>query len=628
MSRFVMRGSFCLLLLAFVAGIHAETQVKRPYSDVNQDSLVQYFGEIMATELYREILDKRLAEGDLDAFCKYFMAGDGYTPQKEEDKALVKLAMDARSIFDGAIREVFFKDVVDGEACRRSCVQSWKNPDSSFRQMKHMLDFFQKYMDDKKQKYAEHYIDSITRIPGIVKTAEGSYYRITRKGKSVNPDSGICFSVEHRGYDKDGDAYEYSGEIYNNGQYDAEQFAAIAKAGIGGEIFLWPRLDAENIGCTLITIKDSTMIHRVGGDVQEEEPSIVAVEDEKHSKDTMVPLVLHPDSILQPRRDYANDPKLSEGYLSIVKGLFTSSSFYSNQNLPDYAGDGDLNTVWMTRSDENALEQSLYAVSMPHPYQKICDFDIYNGHWSSEQQWKEYARIKELILYINGKMVGTLELEDVRGGQHFNLPESKVDSCYEDDRASAEFRFQIKSIYPGTKSNEVALSEIVFMATNFACIAAGTPVNVYETEDCLGKKLIEELVAGDVVQQLSADRKSFCKARVVKNDCVIHQNVVALHIENHPDLLLTNDHPISVVGKGWCSLNPERTRSAYPAYQEVRELEAGDKIWVAIGDKVAGHVLRAVTSVQGQMKTYLLTLDGGDNVVAGGVPLGVRGQSL
>ena len=106
-------------------------------------------------------------------------------------------------------------------------------------------------------------------------------------------------------------------------------------------------------------------------------------------------------------------------------------------------------------------EKFYYAYTIPGGAPRITTVKILNGYVKSAQEWQEYARIKQLKLYHNNKPLATLELEDSRSLQWFDIgllgnePQAKV-------RPDWTLKFEILEVYPGKKYEEVAISELYF----------------------------------------------------------------------------------------------------------------------------------------------------------------------
>jgi len=95
-------------------------------------------------------------------------------------------------------------------------------------------------------------------------------------------------------------------------------------------------------------------------------------------------------------------------------------------------------------------------------FRSLC---VVNGYAQTARKWAENSRVKELKLYLNGAFVDTLLLEDTIQPQYFDLTGYKLRA---DSGAESVFRFEIASVYPGTKYDDTAITgiEIEFWTPN------------------------------------------------------------------------------------------------------------------------------------------------------------------
>ena len=85
---------------------------------------------------------------------------------------------------------------------------------------------------------------------------------------------------------------------------------------------------------------------------------------------------------------------------------------------------------------------------------EVCTISILNGYVKSDKAWRENGRVKRLKVYCNGKPKCILELQNSRSMQHFNV--------YGLFSKRATIKFEILDVYPGTKYQDTAISEIDF----------------------------------------------------------------------------------------------------------------------------------------------------------------------
>lgn len=84
----------------------------------------------------------------------------------------------------------------------------------------------------------------------------------------------------------------------------------------------------------------------------------------------------------------------------------------------------------------------------------LYGFDIINGAWVSEAQWKAHGRVKKARLYYRDKALADVTFADSRRWQRLTFPDVFV-------RSGDSMTLEILEIYPGEKGAGVAITEIV-----------------------------------------------------------------------------------------------------------------------------------------------------------------------
>ena len=79
----------------------------------------------------------------------------------------------------------------------------------------------------------------------------------------------------------------------------------------------------------------------------------------------------------------------------------------------------------------------------------------------------------------------------------------------------------------------------------------------------------------------------------------IHDNIVEYVFENGEKLKGTDDHPIWIKEKGWCSSNTKKTLSDYNI--EVNEIELGDEF---LNDEFSYNKLVEIRYTNEKLQTY------------------------
>lgn len=95
---------------------------------------------------------------------------------------------------------------------------------------------------------------------------------------------------------------------------------------------------------------------------------------------------------------------------------------------------------------------------------RITSIIVCNGYIRSQKAWEENARVKKMEVTINGKKFTTLHFDDVYAEQIFDVGEigwKRVEGT-EPGTEPIKMRFTILDVYPGTKYEDTAITEIYF----------------------------------------------------------------------------------------------------------------------------------------------------------------------
>jgi hypothetical protein len=142
------------------------------------------------------------------------------------------------------------------------------------------------------------------------------------------------------------------------------------------------------------------------------------------------------------------------------------------------------------------------------------------------------------------------------------------------------------------------------------CLASGTNVRLANGKDIL----IENLKVGDTVLAFDRVKKIFLPAKVLRLAQTAHSDFVRLNFpsaegifpESVSSITITNDHPIWVKEKGWCSVEPEITKRVL-SMKEVQKLKAGDICFSMDAKKNVSEIkLTAIEKVNGIIKAYTI----------------------
>ena len=124
--------------------------------------------------------------------------------------------------------------------------------------------------------------------------------------------------------------------------------------------------------------------------------------------------------------------------------------------------DDDASTAWI---DTNNGVGTKLVFQFPKKLPKELNntpfygFDIVDGYIKSESLFKSYSRVKKAKLYYNGKPLYYVTFADTRRWQHVNFDDIEA-------REGDTFAIEIVEVYPGSKSPNVALTEVVLQGAH------------------------------------------------------------------------------------------------------------------------------------------------------------------
>lgn len=131
------------------------------------------------------------------------------------------------------------------------------------------------------------------------------------------------------------------------------------------------------------------------------------------------------------------------------------------KHAPQQAHDMKLQTVWSEGAPGLGTGEKLtfefITTKQSTTNLAVTSCFVASGHQATEKLFRQNARPKTLQLFIDGRPVALLELQDSMGLQHFKLPKVRL------ERPSRHtIAFQILEAYPGTKFQDTCITEINF----------------------------------------------------------------------------------------------------------------------------------------------------------------------
>lgn len=175
-----------------------------------------------------------------------------------------------------------------------------------------------------------------------------------------------------------------------------------------------------------------------------------------------VPNISHSEYMKMPPSYTPDDYQLfwdlyfNDGYGTVDS--ITASSTLSSQGAHSYRAtnlkDSNIETAWVEGVSGYGVGQWIKYQGVRQ--EQISRIKILNGYVKSDKAWSENARVKLLKVTCNGKPICILELQNSRSLQTFNV-ENLLGS-----NSVNTFTFEILDVYPGTKYQDTAISEIYF----------------------------------------------------------------------------------------------------------------------------------------------------------------------
>ena len=302
----------------------------------------------------------------------------------------------------------------------------------------------------------------------------------------------------------------------------------------------------------------------------------------------------------------------------------TASSFLQAQGANNYkprnAHDLNYKNAWVEGVAGYGIGEYLeyhFAANSP----PITEIIVVNGYVKSRAAWKNNSRVKQLKVYLDNKPFALLNLEDKIARQGFKLDpignHSRSENSVNPRKKDWILKFEIVEVYPGLKYDDVVLSEIYFDGIGVHCFAGGTKILMADGTD----KNIEDLQVGDKVVQMDFENNTLVSAEVEQLESTIHHELVTFKFASGMEITATRDHPFRIQGKGWASLQPEKSQ-IYKGFEQIKLLAMGDRFMT---NKNGVEQLIKIEYLTGHQQTYTISkLSSGNNFIANGLVVGVE----
>lgn len=121
------------------------------------------------------------------------------------------------------------------------------------------------------------------------------------------------------------------------------------------------------------------------------------------------------------------------------------------------AHDFDDQTAWVEGKEDAGIGESIsFYFRKFEEEEPLTSITVYNGYQRDQKSWEQNTRVKQLKMYVNNIPVAFLNLKDTMEGQKFRI---QVDPQGEQ---SIRIRFEIVDVYPGSKWQDTAITQITF----------------------------------------------------------------------------------------------------------------------------------------------------------------------
>ena len=153
-------------------------------------------------------------------------------------------------------------------------------------------------------------------------------------------------------------------------------------------------------------------------------------------------------------------------YCGCMIGEQKASSTLKQQGKQDYKAsnihDLDFSTTWVEGAEGYGIGEWV-EYTLPAYNPRITELLIANGYVRTKKLWEENSRVKVLDIEVNGKPFARIHLADIYALQSVKVPHiGYSDREHLEGKEPIRIHFIIREVYPGTKYQDTAISEIFF----------------------------------------------------------------------------------------------------------------------------------------------------------------------
>ena len=178
--------------------------------------------------------------------------------------------------------------------------------------------------------------------------------------------------------------------------------------------------------------------------------------------------------------------------------------------------------------------------------------------------------------------------------------------------------FQIKEVYPGSKYEDVAISELLLDGVGVHCFAPNTPITLPNGSTTP----ISQLSEGDSVLSVDVLTGKTFAAAITGMATANHHNVVELTFADRT-LVLTDDHPLCDENGHWKAVTPQPY--AFQQLTHIDQLSVGDRLRISGPLETEVRQLLAIKHLDVcQPMITITTLSRGQTFIANGLVVPVE----
>ncbi|MCF8415167.1 MAG: hypothetical protein K9G40_02900 [Crocinitomicaceae bacterium] len=148
-----------------------------------------------------------------------------------------------------------------------------------------------------------------------------------------------------------------------------------------------------------------------------------------------------------------------------LDSTFASSELVGGKYSANNIHDLNYKTAWVEGVAGQGIGEKI-TYDFPPENPRITKIIIVNGYVKSPKAWTENSRVKKLKMYVNGKPFALLELANSKQEQSFSFTPLGVADRKDYDKLRILPRwtitFEIMEVYPGSKYEDTAITEIYF----------------------------------------------------------------------------------------------------------------------------------------------------------------------